>query len=320
MTEVTALLHHIIIAMTVAINAISVGIGEGIAGRAALQALNTQPSARSEITNIATLGMALIETAAIVGISIAFILLLTPSKKPDLFFSLAELGIAFAICLPGFFVGLVSALPTQAACLAVARQPFFAQKILQFMLISQSLIQTPIVFGFIVAMFIKSQTAAVDTLPEALRLMASGICVGFGSIGPAVGMASFAKAACEGIGWNRNSYNQLLTFTFISEAIIETPIIFSLVITMLLLSSTTLTKADPLLSGIAMLSAGLGMGIGTIGPGIGSGKIAAQACRQIALGPENYGSLSRLSMFAQGMIDTCAIYTLLIAIILILWV
>lgn len=319
-TSTAALLHHSVIALTVAINAISVGLGEGIAGRAALQALNIQPGARTEITKIAILGMALIETAAIMGVSIAIILLVNPGKQPDLYFSLAELGIAFAICLPGFFVGLVSALPTQAACLAAARQPFFAEKILRFMLIGQSLIQTPIVFGFIVAMFIKGQAAQSGTLAESLRLIASGICVGFGSIGPAIGMASFARTACEGIGINRNAYNQLLTFTFISEAIIETPIIFSLVVAMLLLSSNTTTSAYPLLSGVAMISAALGIGIGTLGPGIGSGKIAAAACKQIAINPEQYGSLSRLSMFGQGLIDTCAIYALLIAIMLILWV
>ncbi len=320
MNSATAFLHHTIVALTVAINAISVGIGEGIAGNAALKALNIQPSARTEITRIAILGMALIETAAIMGISIAIILLVNTGKQPDLYFSLSELGIAFAICLPGFFVGLASALPTQAACLAAARQPFFAEKILRFMLIGQSLIQTSIVFGFIVAMFIKAQAANVTTLPEALRLIASGMCVGLGTIGPVIGMASFARTACQGIGINRHAYNQLLTFTFISEAIIETPIIFSLVIAMLLLSSNTTTSAYPLLSGIAMISAALSIGIGTLGPGIASGNIASAACNQIALNPKQYGMLSRLSMFGQGLIDTCAIYALLIAIMLILWV
>jgi F0F1-type ATP synthase membrane subunit c/vacuolar-type H+-ATPase subunit K len=320
MNTSSTIIHHVTIALTVAINAVSVGIGEGIAGSAALKALNTQPGARSEITKIAILGMALIETAAIMGVSIAMILLLTPGKTPDIYFSLSEIGIAAAICVPGFFVGLVSARPTQAACMAAARQPFFAEKIMRFMLISQSLIQTPIVFGFIVAMFIKSQAVSIDTLAEALRLIASGVCIGFGSIGPALGMSSFARTACEAIGTNRNCYNQLLTFTFISEAIIETPIIFSLVVAMLLLSSTTTTSTHPLLSGIAMLAAAFSIGIGTIGPGIGSGGIAASACKQIAAHPEHYGLMSRLSMFGQGLIDTCAIYALLIAIMLILWV
>ena len=81
--------------------------------------------------------------------------------------ALLNLGIAFAISLSGFVLGLVSALPAQQAVLAIARQPFFSQKIFRFMLITQSIIQTPIVFGFIIAMFIKDQANPSIPLPIA---------------------------------------------------------------------------------------------------------------------------------------------------------
>jgi F0F1-type ATP synthase membrane subunit c/vacuolar-type H+-ATPase subunit K len=135
-------------------------------------------------------------------------------------------------------------------------------------------------------------------------------------MGPAIGMAQFAKVACEGIGFNRHAYPNMLTFTLISEAIIETPIIFSLVIALLVIT-TTITSTDPLLTSIAMIGAAICIGLGTLGPGISSGKMASAACKQIAIHPELYGTLSRLSMFGQGLIDTCAIYGLLIAITLI---
>lgn len=308
------LFHYGTIAMTISTTSLGVGIGEGIACSAAIEAINIQPSAKNDISRSAIIGMALIETAAIMGITIATLLLLDVNDSKSPYAGIAELGIAFAISLSGFVLGLVSALPAQQAVLSIARQPFFSQKIFRFMLITQSIIQTPIVFGFIIAMFIKDQANTVDSLADSIRLIASGLCIGLGCIGPAIGLAHFAQTACRGIGINKNAYNKLLSFTFISEAVIETPIIFSLIISLLLI--TTKIKNDDMLSAIAMLSCALCIGIGTIGAGIGSGRTAAAACHQIAITPEKHSLLSRMSMFAQGLIDTSAIYALLISLIL----
>lgn len=304
--------HYVTIALTVSVTSIGVGIGEGLACQAALEAINIQPSAKSEIARTAILGMALIETATIMGMTIATILLMDTNKAASTMYSgIAELGIAFAICISGFVLGLVSALPTQQACLAIARQPFFSQKIFRFMLITQSIIQTPIIFGFIIAMFIRDQAMIVTSLEDSLRLVASGICIGIGSVGPAIGLGLFAQTACRSIGINRNAFNKILSFTFISEAIIETPIIFALIISLMLIN-TKVADGD-MLHAIGMLSAAICIGFGTIGAGISSGRTAAAACHQIALAPNQHSILSRTSMFAQGLIDTCAIYALIIA-------
>lgn len=316
--EVSEFLHFMTIALAVGVTSVGVGIGEGIASQATIEAMNIQPSSKSEIFNTAIVGMALIETAAIMGITIATILLLdTRNSAKSIYFGIAELGIAFAICFSGFVLGIVSALPARQAVLAIARQPFFSQKIFRFMLITQSIIQTPIIFGFIIAMFIRDQAATASSLADSIRIMASGLCIGLGSIGPSIGLAQFAQTACHGIGINRNSYNKLLSFTFISEAIIETPIVFALIISLLLITSSAIPDEN-YLKAITMLGAALCIGIGTIGPGIGSGRTASAACHQIALNPERHASLSRVTMIAQGLIDTSAIYALLISIILII--
>ncbi len=68
--------------------------------------------------------------------------------------------------------------------------------------------------------------------------------------------------------------------------------------------------------GVALLSAGLCTGLGTFGPGISSGRTAAEAAKQIVYNPEIYGTMSRISMFAQGLIETAAIYAVLISFLL----
>lgn len=317
MTEMAELIHYGTIVCAVAIPAIGVGIGQGFASGRALDAIDQQPMARADITKVTILGMALIETAAVMGTFVAFLLLFgTKHITHTTYTRAAEIGIACAICLPGFVLGLISALPARAACYAVARQPFFTNQITRFMLITLSLIQTPIIFGMITALFIQTQIATITTVRDSMRLIASGIAIGFGSIGPAIGLALFADSACRGIGINRTIYNQLLSFTFISQAIIETPIIFSFMVALVLLLFIPGSPTENILHGIAMLSASLCIGLGTMGPGISSGRTAAQACTQITWHPELYGILSRISMFAQGIIETCAIYAVLISFLL----
>ncbi len=319
MTEYGDYIHFGTVALMCAINAVGVGIGQGLTSSAALEGINRQPAARNEIIKTAILGLALTETAAVMGTFMSLLLLVQARHTHySLYGSIAELGIAFAICCSGFVLGLVSSLPARAACLAVARQPFFTPQIIRFMMISLSLLQTPIIFGLIIALFIQGQTAYIVSLRDSLRLIASGACIGLGSIGPAIGLAIFARSACHGLGTNRHAYRQIFSFTLISQAIIETPIIFALIIAISLLFIPAIPNEN-ILDGIVLLSAGLCTGIGTIGPGISSGRTATAACKQIALNPDTYTALSRLSMFAQGLIETSAIYAILISFLLLFY-
>lgn len=317
MDGVAEFLHYFTVALIVGINSIAVGLGEGLANSAALDAMNRQPQARTDISNTALLGMALIETAALIGIATSILVLFGSGGEHTIYTSVAQLGIALAICCSGAVVGLASSLPTQTAVMAIARQPFASKIILRFMLITQSIIQTPVIFGFIIAIFIKSQAGAAASFSDSLRLLASGLSIGMGCIGPVIGLGIFGQTACEGVGINRHSSKEVFSFTFVSEAIIETPIIFALIISLLLLF-TGQAVTNPIY-GVASLAAALCIGIGTVGPGISSGKTAAAACRQIAIHPDRYPILSKISLFGQGMIDTSAIYALLISLSLLLF-
>jgi F0F1-type ATP synthase, subunit c/Archaeal/vacuolar-type H+-ATPase, subunit K len=318
MHEITQYIHFGTIALTTAINAIGVGIGQGISSSAALEAINRQPTARNDITKTVILGMALIETAAVMGMFISVLLWSNSNHTANVYASLSELGIAFAICISGFTLGIVSSLPVKAACFAVARQPFFSSEITRFMMISLSLLQTPVIFGLVIALFIHNQAPEIETLRDSMRLIGSGLCIGLGSVGPAIGLAYFAQSAVQGLGVNRQAYPKLFSFMLISQAIIETPIIFSLIISVTLLFVIPSLKQENIVDGITLLAAALCTGLGTIGPGISSGATAMTAAKHIAQNPEMHGPLSRVSMFAQGLIETSAIYAVLISFSLLL--
>lgn len=315
MAELAPLLHYSTVALTIALPAIGVSLGQGRIGVACVRALERQPSAQPELFRGLVMGMALAETAGIIGVALAIILLFGASSGATIYNGIAQLGIAIAVSIPSLVTGLTTAQPAIAALGAIARQPFLARKITNLMLITQSLGQTAVIFGFLIALFIQTKLAQVQSINTALQLVAAGFCMGVGSIGPAIGLGHFAQTACASAGVNRNAYPRILAFTFISEAIIETPVIFALVVALLLLQ---ITPTDTLLSvqGISLISAALCTGMGTFIPGISSGRTAASACAQLAFKPEQYGVLSRLSLVAQMLIDTIAIYAVLVSLLL----
>jgi len=313
-------LHYGAIATSIALSSISVGIGEGLISWSALSAIDRQPAAQDDVMRVAIIGMSLVETVAILGLLISIILLAyTSTGSNNAFSHYAEIGIIAAMGITGLAIGFASALPAQAACHAVARQPFFAHRISSFMLMTQVIIQTPMISAFLVSLFIQGQSNAATTLSDSLRLIASGLCVGIGSIGPAIGLSVFAKAAITSLGKNTKAYDKLLSFTFISEALIETPVIFCLLIAVTLLFAVPHSATDPLINGIIFLAAGLCTGLGTLGTGISSGITAAAACTQIGNNPDAYNIISRTSILAQSLIETIVLYTVILSLLMILF-
>lgn len=318
MIGIESLLNSLTIVITIVFSSIGVAIGGSIASIAATQAINIQPNARADITKTMILGMALIETAAIIGLVIAILLLLVDKSLivNPYYWGLSNLGILFSVSFSGFIIGLASSFPVKYACFSVARQPFFSNKILNLMMLSLSFLQTPIIFGFIIAFLIHFQAPAAKNLVDSLKFIGSGLSIGLGCIGPVIGLTLFAKEACKGIGVNRHAYGKIITFTFVSQALIETPVVFSLITSLLLITSS---PSESLLYGVAMLSAALCTGISNLVPGFSSGRTAASACNQIATNPEIYSLVSRASLLAQGLLDTFSIYGWLVSLLLILY-
>lgn len=63
----------------------------------------------------------------------------------------------------------------------------------------------------------------------------------------------------------------------------------------------------------ACISAGLAMGIGSIGPSIGQGLIGMKACENLGKYPESSGKIRTTMILAMAIVESSAIYCLLIA-------
>jgi len=66
----------------------------------------------------------------------------------------------------------------------------------------------------------------------------------------------------------------------------------------------------------ALLGAGIAMGLGAIGPGIGEGFAAGKACEAIGRRPEEAGLLTRTMLVGQAVSESTGIYSLVVALLL----
>jgi F-type H+-transporting ATPase subunit c len=76
-------------------------------------------------------------------------------------------------------------------------------------------------------------------------------------------------------------------------------------------------SGSQLIRAIALLGAGICMGVGAIGPAIGEGNVAARTVEGIARQPEAAGLLTRTMLIGQAVTESTGIYSLVIALLLI---
>ena len=78
-----------------------------------------------------------------------------------------------------------------------------------------------------------------------------------------------------------------------------------------------LELAIGIILGCCALGAGICMGIGAIGPGVGEGNAVSKACEDIGRQPESKGAVTSTMIMGCAIAETTGIYSLVIAILLI---
>ncbi len=72
-----------------------------------------------------------------------------------------------------------------------------------------------------------------------------------------------------------------------------------------------------LIRSAAFIGAGIAMGLGAIGPGVGEGFVGGKACEAIGRNPDEAGLLTRTMLVAQAVSESTGIYSLVVALLLI---
>jgi F-type H+-transporting ATPase subunit c len=71
--------------------------------------------------------------------------------------------------------------------------------------------------------------------PATVKLLAAGLAIGLGAIGPGIGIGIVALGALQAIGRNPDALPQIQTNMFIGIAFAEAVAIYALVVTLILL-------------------------------------------------------------------------------------
>ncbi len=74
--------------------------------------------------------------------------------------------------------------------------------------------------------------------------------------------------------------------------------------------------AITLIGAMSVLSAGLCISIGGIGPGLGEGNAAANALRAIAQQPDEASTITRALFVSMAMVESTAIYAFVVTVLI----
>lgn len=150
----------------------------------------------------------------------------------------AYLGGALSIGLGAIGAGYGIGMAASEATKAITRQPNASGKITKVMLVGQAVTESPAIFALLIALFLVFKVYHVPeqiTLANIAGLLAAGICMGFGAMGPGVGSGMANASACTGMGVQPENENAIMRTMLIGQAVSQSTSVYALVISMLLL-------------------------------------------------------------------------------------
>ncbi len=310
-------LHCLAIALSIGLGAIGAALGQGLGGFSALESMSRQEMGRTQTFRTMIIGLAFIESGVILALVVTLIMLFSNISKISMGVAIAEIGIALMMGIVATSISIASSLAVKSSLYSISRQPIFANKILTLMLVLQSLMEAPIVFSLIMAFVLIAKFKPDLSILYGFKFFASALTMTLGSIGPCIGQGIFAKESCKAVGLNKTAYSKIFTFSVINGAVIETSLIFSLLVSLLIIF-LPISTVDPILSVVIFVVAAFTMGTGSIGPGSATGHVGSKSVYQVAINPENYSTLFRSNILAQAFIESGAIYSLVVALILLI--
>ena len=154
----------------------------------------------------------------------------------------------------------------------------------------------------------------VETVVSLAAYVGGGLAMGLGAIGAAIGEGYTAAEANVAVSRDPENSGEIFKNMLVGQAVAESASIFALVIAILLLFLDV--SAPTLLKAAALFGAGISMGFGAIGSGIGSGYPGGKACAGIARQPAVASQLTTNMLIGSAVCQTPAIFSMVVALML----
>jgi len=226
--------------------AIGSALGEGYAAGRTLEGIARQPAVKDSLVKNMLMGQAISETPGIFALVLAMLFLFSTEGTHSWAQAAAIIGSGLAIGIGAFGSGLGDGMIAGRANAAISRNPKRTGAGLRTMFIGQALCETTVIFALVVAVILwgmLERFAMPTTAQEIVRgasLLGAGLCMGFGSLGPALGNGDVGGAAAESIVLYPEAETPVTRAFLVGAAVSQTTSIYALVVALVLVF---LTKA-----------------------------------------------------------------------------
>lgn len=303
--------------MAMGLGAIGAAIGEGYTAAVANEAISRNPEATGDIFKSMLVGQAIAESASIFALVVAMILLFTEFPASSYIMVAAVFAAGLSMGLGAIGSGVGSGFPAGAACTGMSRQPAMGGRLTTNMLIGAAVCQTPSIFALVTAFILLfSDFSARPLWPVWAALLGAGLSSGFSAIGSGIGGGVVARSSCEGIARQPSAITPTTNIMLLGQAITQTPAILGLLVSFILIFKG-FDATEGIAPAMALLGAGLCMGIGAIGPGIGEGVASSGGVKWVSRNQGHIGEITRLMLVGMAVAESTAIYSMVIALVLI---
>lgn len=134
----------------------------------------------------------------------------------------------------------------------------------------------------------------------------AGLAIGLGGVGVGLGQSMVAKTSIEILGMNPRLASTLRIYTLLGIALVETAMIYALVIAFRILWDDGITSTQA-------IGAGLAMWLTAFGAGYGEGKMVASSLEAVNRNPDNKSQVLQFMILFLALIETVAVYGLIIS-------
>lgn len=304
--------------LALGLGGIGAAIGMGMAAAKANEAIMRQPEQQGVLLRTMLIGQAVGGSPSIFALVIGLLILFLPAGggATGPLFAAALIGSGLSIGLGCFGSGVGCGWPAAAACEGVARNPQRSTAVTSSMIVGQAVAQSPSIFATVVSLILLIMTVQGVGLAAIGIAVSAGLAMGASALGPGLGSGTTGGGAVDGISrWPRSQPIVLRTM-LVGQAVCQTPAIFGMLVAFIMLFTLS-RNLEPNIVGFAKtLGAGIAVGIGGIGPGIGCGIVGETSCAATAAKPDDDALLLRTMLIGQAVSQSTAIYALIVALVI----
>ena len=273
-----------------------VAIGQWILAKKAMEVMGKTPAMVTFYLTVTILGIALVESAVIYWLVVAFLLLAADGLP-----LYSSIGAGLAIWLAWLWAWIWEWQLIAWALWAMDRNPALKGKIMTFMVLFVALVEVTAIYGLIIAFKIIGEWAALDPM----YALGAWLAIWLAWVWVAIWRWYMSEKSLEVMWKNPKMISFFLTISILWVALIESAAIYALIVAFSILDFTWATAAA--------LAAWLAIWFTWLGAWVGEGLLIKWAMDAINKSPETKGKIMAFMVLFVALIEVVAIYWLIIA-------